>query len=117
CKTNPKVYNNYASLLLEKGITKGVLPLLKQSMKFGKYDYDSVQNLGLYYALIGDYSNSLKYFELAAKKDNPKLFSVYLNMVVIYLQKNDKVRAKYYLQEAAKLGNSKKLLSLQKMLE
>jgi len=117
CKTNPKIYNNFAGILLEHGITENVLPILEKCIDLGKMDFDTSQNFGLYYALKGDFNNALKFFKKAEHSRNPKLYTVYLNLVVVYIQLNDVKNAKYYLKEAEKIGTDEKLRHFQKLIK
>ncbi|MFH1004859.1 MAG: tetratricopeptide repeat protein [Bacteroidota bacterium] len=95
----------------QKGEIDKAIPLLKESIAYRPDDFGSYENLGICYAMKGDYDNSINAFEQSLKlkpelsKSDARLL---LNLALSWQNKGNKQKADYYYNESFKLDPSLK---------
>ena len=94
-----------------KGDFEHAIPLLKEALINKPDDTGYHENLGICYAMKGDYDNSIKEFETSINlrhefvKEDAKLF---MNLAISWQNKGDKQKADEYFQKAFQLDASLK---------
>lgn len=94
-----------------KGDFEKAIPLLKEALLNKPDDTGYHENLGICYAMKGDYENSIKEFETSLKL-KPKLKKedarIYMNLALSWQNKGSKQKADEYFQKAFELDPSLK---------
>jgi len=94
-----------------KGDFERAIPLLKEALANKPDDMGYHENLGICYAMKGDYDNSIKEFETSLKvksefkKEDARIF---MNLALSWQNKGDKQKADEYFQKAFQLDPSLK---------
>ena len=94
-----------------KGDIDKAVPLLKEALAVKPDDTGYLENLGICYAMKGDYDNSIKEFEAVIKlktdikKDDARIF---MNLALSWQNKGNKQKADEYFQKAFQLDPSLK---------
>ncbi|MEK6615368.1 MAG: tetratricopeptide repeat protein [Bacteroidota bacterium] len=94
-----------------KGDADKAIPLLKEALANKPDDTGYHENLGICYAMKGDYDNSIKEFETSLKlkteikKEDTRIF---MNLGLSWQNKGDKQKADEYFQKAFQLDPSLK---------
>ncbi|MFI5164362.1 MAG: tetratricopeptide repeat protein [Bacteroidia bacterium] len=100
-----------------KGDFEHAIPLLKEALSNKPDDTGYLENLGICYAMKGDYDNSIKNFERVIQlKTEPATGSVitkedariFMNLALSWQNKGDKQKADEYFQKAFQLDPSLK---------
>lgn len=89
-----------------KGDFKKAIPLLKEALIFKPEDTGYHENLGICYAMSGDFDASLREFEtsLSLKKELKKEDGrIFMNMALTWQNKGNKQKADEYFQKAFQL--------------
>jgi tetratricopeptide (TPR) repeat protein len=94
-----------------KGDIDKAMPLLKEAIAWKPDDPGYHENLGICYAMKGDYDNSIKEFETALglkkelKKEDARVF---MNLALSWMNKGNKQKYDEFLQKAFALDSSLK---------